>query len=70
MEYIKDRYRIAESDYRLARTESEKHEALRRMHRLSVLASAMYGFSAADSLRGENYGPGPGHHQDHAGRAV
>jgi hypothetical protein len=68
MEYIKDQYHLAASDYRLARTESEKHEALRRMHRLSVLASTMYGFGAADSLRGENYGSG--HHQDHAGRAV
>lgn len=49
-EYIKEQYRIAESEYKLATSEEKKHEALRQMHRLKLLASEKVGFEFSDSL--------------------
>ena len=49
--YLKSRFRIAETDYKLARTEAEKNEALREMHRIMVLAATKISFAFAESLR-------------------
>lgn len=49
-QYIKEQYRIAESEYKLAASEEKKHEALRQMHRLKLLASEKVGFEFSDSL--------------------
>lgn len=49
-QYIKEQYKIAEGDYKLATGEEEKQDALRRMHRLKLLASEKLGFEFSDSL--------------------
>lgn len=49
-EYIKEQYKIAESDYKFAHGEEEKQDALKRMHRLKLLASEKVGFEFSDSL--------------------
>lgn len=49
-QYIEEQYRLAYLDYKTAKNEDEKQDALRRMHRLVNLAAEMYGFDYADTL--------------------
>ena len=51
--YILDRYKIAMQDFRLARNEDDQWEARKDMARLEALASQLYGFEFADSLRNQ-----------------
>ena len=49
-DYIKEQYNLAVSDYKLAHSEEEVHDALRRMNKLKQLASEKVGFEFSDSL--------------------
>ena len=50
-DYIKSQYQQAMSDLRLSRNDDERCKSLGELSRLTNLASEMYGFDFADSLR-------------------
>lgn len=50
-EYIEEQYRLAVSDFKVARTEDEQWEARKTMARLEQLASENFGFSYSESLK-------------------
>ena len=49
-EYIRNQYKSAFADFKIAKTEEEQWEARKQMAELEVLASKMHGFEFADSL--------------------
>lgn len=49
-EYITNQYKLAFSDFNIAKNEDEKWDARKRMAKLEVLASEKFGFVFADSL--------------------
>lgn len=49
-DYIIKQFKIAKSDYNLARSEEECYSALRDIHKLKLLAAKKFGFEFADSL--------------------
>lgn len=50
-DYLEREYRSAILDFKTAKTEDEQWSARRNMARLEALASEMYGFDYADSLK-------------------
>lgn len=48
--YIVEQFKIAKSDYNLARSEEERYAALRDIHKLKLLAAKKFGFEFSDSL--------------------
>lgn len=48
--YIESQYRLAVSDYRLSINDAQKHDALRRMAKLELIASEVFGFDYCDEL--------------------
>lgn len=52
-EYLEREYKLALSDYRLARTEDDKWAARKAMAKLEQLAAECYGFGYADWIRKE-----------------
>lgn len=50
-EYLEREYRLALSDYKLARSEDDKWEALKVLAKLEQLAAECYGFDYADQIR-------------------
>lgn len=51
--YIEEQYKLALSDFQIAKTEDEKWEARKTMALLEELASENFGFSYTESLRKE-----------------
>ena len=60
-EYIRNQYRFALLDYEAAGNETERHEALRWLARLTELATLAVGFTFADELREEGRLTPPGY---------
>ena len=50
-DYIENEYRLAVSDFKLAKNEDEQWDARKRMAKLEQIASSAYGFEYADSLK-------------------
>lgn len=50
-DYLEREYKTAILDFKTAKTEDEQWSARRNMARLEALASEMYGFDYADSLK-------------------
>lgn len=48
--YIIEQFKIAKSDYNLARSEEERFAALRDLRKLKLLAAEKFSFEFADSL--------------------
>ena len=48
--YIESQYRLAVSDYWLSINDVQKYDALRRMAKLELIASEIFGFSYCDEL--------------------
>ena len=48
--YIESQYRLAVSDYWLAINDVQKHDAMRRMAKLELIASEEFGFYYCDEL--------------------
>ena len=49
--YIESQYRLAWLDFKTAHNEDEQWDARKRMAKLEALASELYGFDYADSLK-------------------
>lgn len=49
--YIESQYRLAWLDFKTAHNEDEQWDARKRMAKLEALASELYGFAYADSLK-------------------
>ena len=52
-EYLRESFRLAFSDYQLAADQESREKALATMAHLTGVASDLYGFEFADSLREE-----------------
>lgn len=50
-EYILNYYKLAMSDFKIAKNEDEKWDARKRMAKLEAIASEKYGFDFTDSLK-------------------
>ena len=48
--YIESQYRLAVLDYKLSINDDQKHDALRRMAKLELIASEFFGFNFCDEL--------------------
>ena len=49
-DYIISQYKLEMSNFKTAKTEADRYEALGALHRLTNLAAQLYGFEFADSL--------------------
>ena len=50
-DYIISQYKLEMSNFKAAKTEADRYEALGALHRLTNLAAQLYGFEFADSLK-------------------
>ena len=48
--YIESQYRLAFLDYKFSINDVQKHDALRRMAKLELIASEIFGFNYCDEL--------------------
>ena len=48
--YIESQYRLAFLDYKFSINDVQKHDALRRMAKLELIASEIFGFNFCDEL--------------------
>lgn len=49
-DYLETQYRLAFLDYKIAKDEKARADALKEMSRIEQIASQKYGFEYADSL--------------------